>query len=161
MIVLVGFMGAGKTTVGRILAERLDTDFVDVDAQIEREQGSTIADLFASRGEDAFRSLEVDAVLRALGSGAGVVTLGGGAPTSDRVRSALSEATVVHLDVSLEEVGRRVGGDGSRPLLAGDVGALFEARQPIYDEVADVRVGTDGRTPEEIAAEVVGLVTSG
>ena len=160
MIVLVGFMGAGKTTVGRILAERLGTDFVDVDEEIERESGSSIAELFASGGEDAFRALEVEAVLRALASGAGVVALGGGALTSAEVRSALSGATVVHLDVSPAEVRRRVGDDAGRPLLAGDLQTLFESRRPLYEEAADLRMSTDGRTPEEVASELATLVSS-
>lgn len=156
MIVLVGFMGAGKSTVGRLLAERLGCAFADSDSLIEARAGAAIKDIFGRAGEDAFRALESDVVAEALMGGSGVVALGGGALGDAATRAALAEAMVVHLEVSFEEAMRRVGSDDSRPLLAADPGGLYEARRSVYAAAADVVVATDQRAPEDVAAEVAG-----
>ena len=138
-LALVGFMGAGKSTVGPQLAERLGRRFVDLDAEIERQAGLSIAKLFARRGEAHFRSLETERALGSLrASEPAVISLGGGAVTSPRIREALRErAFTVLLDVDVEEAWRRVQG-GERPLARDEAGfrALYEERRPLYDDVA-------------------------
>ena len=156
MIVLVGFMGAGKSTVGRLLAEQLGCAFADTDDLIEGRAGAPVKDIFSRAGEDAFRVLESDVVAEALLGGSGVVALGGGALGDAATRAALAEAVVVHLEVSFEEAMRRLGPDEARPLLAADPGGLYEARRSVYAAAADVVVATDDRVPEAVAAEVAG-----
>jgi shikimate kinase len=157
--VLVGPPGAGKTTVGRLAADRLGVAFRDTDADVEAETGERIADLFVTHGEAHFRALERAAVDRALAEHDGVLSLGGGAVTSSEVRAALQGHRVVHLDVGLADAVRRTGLDASRPLLAVNPRAALRAmlaeRLPLYQEVAVRTVSTDGRTPEEIVEEVL------
>lgn len=162
MIVLVGFMGAGKTTVGRLLATKLGVPFVDTDAVIEARAGMPVARIFEERDEGAFRSLETDVVQEVLTSGEGVVALGAGALADPVNRTTLQWAkAVVHLDVSFPEVLKRIGGDQSRPMLAlRDPKALFLERQDLYRSAATATVTTDGRTPEQVMtaiAEELGL----
>ena len=162
-LVLVGFMGAGKSTTGRALAARCGLPFVDCDEVIERERGPIDA-IFAEAGERGFRELEREVVVRVLDEAARsprVVALGGGAVTSDDVRRRLTGfAHVVWLDVSLEESWLRAGGDATRPL-ARDREAfarLFEQRRALYAEVATVRVASgDGAVVEAVVDEVVRL----
>ena len=159
MIVLVGFMGAGKTTVGRALAERLRLPFVDVDAAVEARAGKSIPELFERDGEAAFRRLESAATQEALRAGDAVVALGGGALGDPAVTTALEWATVVHLDASFREVMRRVGRSTNRPMLQrGDPRGLFDARRDGYERAADVTVTVDAKTPDEIADEIVALL---
>ncbi len=159
MIVLVGFMAAGKTTVGRVLATRLGLPFVDTDALIERHAGASVATVFEQGGEAAFRELERDVVAEVLAGPDAVVALGGGALGDPGTCTALEWATVVHLDVSFTEALRRSGGTGDRPMLAlGDPKALYDDRQSAYGRVADLRVATDGKTPGEVADEVAAQV---
>jgi shikimate kinase / 3-dehydroquinate synthase len=158
VIVLVGFMGAGKTTVGRSLAGLLGEPFVDTDREIERRAGASISHIFSTRGEEAFRDLERQVVAETLVSHHGVIALGGGALGDPATRSLLRSAAgekVVHLDVELEEARARVGDDLGRPLLSrGDVGQLYSTRRLVYQEVAFATVMTTGRAPEEIAREI-------
>lgn len=156
MIALVGFMGAGKSTVGKLVAARMRLPFLDTDVVIRRRAGKSIAEIFRDGDEAAFRELEREVVLQSLTGPDAVVALGGGAPAHPDIATALQGATVVHLDVSWPEVRRRVGGDVGRPLLqAKDPESLFQARRPIYESVATMTVPTDGRAPEEIAAQIV------
>jgi shikimate kinase len=158
-IVVVGPPGSGKSTVGKLLAEHLGVDFHDADADIEREQGRTISDIFATDGEPAFRAIEEETVARGLREYTGVYALGGGAVVSDRTRERLAGYPVVFLNVGMAEGVRRTGLSTARPLLAGvnlraTYKALLEARLPIYRSVATVEVNTDGRKPDDIATEV-------
>ncbi|HYP24993.1 MAG TPA: 3-dehydroquinate synthase [Actinomycetota bacterium] len=156
MIVLVGFMGAGKTTVGRALAERLRLSFVDVDAAVEARAGTSIPELFARDGEAAFRRLESEVTQELLRGPDGVVALGGGALNDPAITSALEWATVVHLDVSFGESMRRVGRSTNRPMLQReDPRALFDARRASYERAADLTVAVDRRSPREIVDEIV------
>lgn len=158
-VVLVGPPGAGKTTVGVLLAERLGVSLRDTDADVERETGQTIADLFLVEGEDHFRELEAAAVARAVAEHRGVLALGGGAVLREETRERLRGLPVVFLDVALADAVHRVGLDAARPLLAVNPRkqwrALMEARRPLYTEVARTVVDTEGRTPEEVARAVL------
>lgn len=159
MIVLAGFMGAGKTTVGRELAARLGLPFVDVDSTIEGRAGTSIAELFERDGEAAFRRIESETTLEVLRGPDAVVALGGGAVTDPAIASALEWATVVYLDVSFGEAMRRVGRAESRPMLQrGDPRALFEGRRGVYERAADVSVRVDGRRPLDVVDELVAVL---
>lgn len=156
MIVLIGFMGAGKSTIGRLLATRLGRRFTDVDAVIAAEQGLSIPALFEGYGEAGFRRIEAETVVRLLAGPDRVLSLGGGALGSAEVRAALAGHQVVLLDVEFEEAMRRVGGDGSRPMLGRpDLPELYAARQQAYRDAASVVVPVDGRTPAEVTAGVL------
>jgi shikimate kinase len=157
-VVLVGPMGAGKSSVGAELARRWEVDLRDTDADVETDAGKTVSEIFVDDGEQVFRALERRAVENALAEHTGVVALGGGAVMADETRSALAGHRVVFLDVGLADAAARVGLGGTRPLLLGNVRgqlkALLDARRPLYDEVAVVRVDTDGKTVADVADEV-------
>jgi shikimate kinase len=161
--VLVGFMGAGKSSVGKILSERLAAEFVDVDERIEEAAGKSIGEIFASSGEETFREMERAAVLDAVSAPGRVVAAGGGAFVDEENRRALKAyAPVFFLEVSVESVLERLSGDLSRPLFAGEKDAgtlreLMERRRPTY-ETADFRVTTDNRTVREIADRILSLL---
>ncbi len=161
-LVLVGPPGAGKSTVGAEVADRLQLAFHDTDAAIVQAQGRSISDIFVDDGEAAFRVLERAEVLRALGIPEVVLSLGGGAVMDAEVQAALAGHTVVFLDVSIADAAGRVGFDASRPMLVVNPRAswmrLMQARRPVYEAVATWRVDTAGRTPQEVADEVVGLL---
>ncbi len=161
-VVLTGSMGAGKTTVGRLLAERLGVGFLDTDDEIERVAGKAVSDIFVDDGEPAFRALEREAVAAALAGHEGVLALGGGAVLDEDTRRLLAGHPVVFLRVGLSDAAERVGLGVSRPLLLGNVRGrikqLLDERTPVYESVARHTVETDGRSPEEIAEEILGLM---
>ncbi|MEU9734627.1 shikimate kinase [Streptomyces sp. NPDC048002] len=154
VVVLVGPMGVGKSTVGQLLAERLGVGYRDTDDDIVADQGRTIAEIFVDEGEDAFRAIEKQAVARALASHQGVLALGGGAVLDEDTRAALAGQRVVYLSMDVEEAVRRTGLNAARPLLAVNPRKqwreLMEARRHLYEQIASVVVATDGRTPEEV-----------
>jgi shikimate kinase len=160
--VLVGFMGAGKTTAGRLLAERLGWPFLDLDDRIRRRERREIAEIFRDSGEAYFRKVETGAlaaVLRELGRKPGcVLALGGGAfaqPDNVQMLRAFG-APVVFLDASLDELRRRCEHAGERRPLFPDANLfrqLYEARREGY-MTADVRVDTTAKSPAQVAAEV-------
>jgi shikimate kinase len=162
LVVLVGPPGAGKSTVGHLLANLLGQPFRDTDADVEAAVGKSIADIFYDDGEDAFRAHERAAVARALAEHEGVLSLGGGAVLDAGTRATLAEVRVVFLDVSLADAARRTGLSAARPLLALNPRAtlqqLLAERRPHYLEVADAVVSTAGREPAEIASEIAGIV---
>ncbi len=161
-MVLVGPMGAGKTTLADLLAQRWGVAVRDTDADIVAAQGREISDIFVDDGEAAFRALEREAVARALAEHDGVLSLGGGAVLDEDTRALLADHTVVFLQVGLTDAVKRVGLGTSRPLLMGNVRsrvkALLDERTPIYASVATHTVDTDGRTPDEVADEVEALL---
>jgi shikimate kinase len=152
-------MGAGKTTVGGLVAVALGVGFQDSDAIIEARAGKPIPDIFVDDGEPHFRALERQAVADALAGHTGVLALGGGAVLADETRERLRGHTVVFLSVDLADAAHRVGLGAGRPLLAVNPRAtmkhLLELRRPLYEEVAMVTVKTDGITPEEVCATVL------
>jgi shikimate kinase len=164
VVVLVGPPGSGKTTVGGLLARRLGVDFRDTDSDIEALEGKEIADIFVDDGEERFRKLERDAVATAIREHDGVLAVGGGAVTSDETRRLLTSAQVVFLDVGLAHASSRVGLGTSRPLLLGNVRAqlkrLLDERRPLYAEIADTVVGTDGLDPAQVTELVAARVSA-
>lgn len=156
--VLIGPPGAGKSTIGALLARRWGVSFYDTDQAIEQEQGRTISDIFVEDGEATFRALERAEVIRALAATTGVVALGGGAVMDPGTQRALAGHAVVFLDVGIADAAGRVGFDSSRPLLAVNPRAtwsrMMQARRPTYEGLAAVIVDTAGRTPEQVADEV-------
>ncbi|GAA5047694.1 shikimate kinase [Streptomyces sp. SID10815] len=161
-VVLVGPMGVGKSTVGRLLADRLGTGYRDTDEDIVAERDRPISDIFVEEGEAAFRALEKQAVRRAVAEHEGVLALGGGAVLDADTRALLAAVPVVYLSMDVEEAVKRTGLNVARPLLAVNPRKqwreLMEARRHLYEEVATAVVATDGRTPEEVAQAVLDVV---
>lgn len=158
--VLIGPPGAGKSTIGRRLAQALDLPLLDTDAEIERTTGRTIPDIFGTAGEPAFRRIEEEVVADALARHDGIVSLGGGAILSERTRALLQGRTVIYLEISVAEGLRRTGTNTTRPLLAGaDPAAkyreLMRRRRPLYRQAATIRVRTDGRSPGRVVQQVL------
>ncbi|CAL9628184.1 Shikimate kinase [Streptomyces sp. enrichment culture] len=155
LLVLVGPMGVGKSTVGALLAERLGTGYRDTDEDIVAAEGRAIAEIFVDEGEAAFRAIEKAAVRRALAEHDGVLALGGGAILDEETRALLAGHRVVYLSMDVEEAVKRTGLNAARPLLAVNPRKqwreLMEARRHLYESVAVAAVPTDGRTPEEVA----------
>jgi shikimate kinase len=160
--VLVGPMGAGKSTVGRLLAQRWGVAVRDTDHDVEAAAGKSVSEIFVDDGEEAFRALEHTAVSDALARHEGVLALGGGAVLDARTRAALAGHVVVFLRVGLTDAVKRVGLGVGRPLLLGNVRSrikvLLDERQPVYDSVAMLTVDTDGRDPADVADEVARAV---
>mgnify|MGYP005988566293 CR=1 FL=1 len=161
-VVLVGPMGAGKTTVAGLLAQRWGVAVRDTDHDVEASAGREISEIFVDDGEAAFRELERKAVATALAEHDGVLALGGGAVLDPATREQLAGQTVVFLRVGLSDAVKRVGLGVGRPLLLGNVRArikaLLDERTPVYEAVATHTVTTDARSPEEVADEVVALL---
>lgn len=159
ILVLVGPPGAGKTTVGQQVAERLGVDFRDTDRDVEAVAGKRISDIFIDDGERHFRDLESAAVAAALREHDGVLSLGGGAVLSPSTRALLSGHDVVLLDVDLPAASGRIGLNRDRPVLALNPRAtlkdLLEQRMPLYHEVATKVVPTSGRTVVEVVDDVL------
>ncbi|WP_455357969.1 shikimate kinase [Streptomyces sp. SYSU K21746] len=159
LVVLVGPMGVGKSTVGELLAERLGAGYRDTDADIVAAEGRPISDIFVEEGEAYFRERERQAVRTAVEEHTGVLALGGGAILDASTRALLTGLPVVFLDVDVNEAVKRVGLNTARPLLAVNPRQqwrrLMEQRRPLYNEVARAVVATDERTPEEVAQAVL------
>jgi shikimate kinase len=159
-VVLVGFMGSGKSAVGRILARRLGYRFEDMDRRIEERAGRAIAKIFREEGEEAFRKLEREEALAVSRLAGRVVASGGGAFAETETRAILQKGAVtVWLRCDLERILSRVPADGSRPL-AGNrdiMQALLAQREPWY-RMADVAVDASAGSPREVAERIVGLI---
>ena len=160
-IVLTGFMGSGKTTVGSLVAARLGWKFLDVDDVIEAEAGITIAEIFARHGEAAFREREHAAILRLAQTDALVLALGGGAiehPATQALLLKTPGTLLVHLEVELATTLKRCGGtDQTRPVLAdrANLASRYERRLPLY-RMAHVSIRVDALTPEQVVEEILG-----
>jgi shikimate kinase len=158
-VILVGVPGAGKTTVGRLLAERLGVGFRDTDEDVAAAEGKPVPDIFVDSGEAHFRELEKAAVAAAVAEHDGVLALGGGAVLDVGTRALLGDQPTVWLQVGAAAGAKRVGMDVPRPVLLGNVrgrlATLLAERGPLYAEVARVSVDTDGREPADVADEVL------
>jgi len=158
LVVLVGPPGAGKSTVGRLLASRFGTTFRDTDLDVEKTAGKRVADIFLEQGEAEFRAFEEAAVEAALREHDGVLAVGGGAILNAHTRELLRDQRVVYLEVDLADATRRVGFNRDRPLLLDNpraqMHALMQARRPLYEEVATIVVVSTGKTVAAVAAEV-------
>lgn len=163
-VILVGFMGAGKTTVGRALARRLHREHHDLDDLIVASAGQSIPEIFAARGEDGFRRLEHDTLATALDID-GILSTGGGTPmqAANFVLLKQHPTPVVLLEASPETILRRIGGDANRPLVQrlGSSGLveLQAQRDPRYHELADLVIATDDLTPDAIVAQICTWLT--
>jgi shikimate kinase len=158
--VLVGLPGSGKSTIGRRLAKALGVTLLDTDAAIEQTTGRSIAEVFANDGEQEFRRIEEEVVRAALAQHDGVLSLGGGAVTTEGVRDALTGHTVIYLEITAAEGVRRTSGSTVRPLLAGSDRAekfrqLMSQRVPLYRSVATMRVNTNRRNPGAVVRHIV------
>lgn len=155
-IFLIGFMGSGKSTIGSELCARLHADFADTDAYIEEMQGRLIKDIFAVEGEAYFRDLETRAIQEVSGT---VVSTGGGIVERKENITAMKErGKIVYLHASFPEISRRLAGDETRPLWKQDEQEkekLFNRRQPLYEEAADLTVKTDGKDVEQIVSDII------
>jgi shikimate kinase len=164
-VVLVGTMGAGKTTVGRRLAAAWGLPFRDSDEDVEATEGRSVSDIFVDSGEAHFRALERAAVAQALSTHGGVLALGGGAVLDTSTRALLEGHRVVFLRVGLSDAANRVGLGVSRPLLLGNVRGrikqLIDERTPVYESVATHVVDTDGVDVDGVVAQVRALVEDG
>lgn len=165
-VIIIGFMGSGKSAAGKQLATRLGWKFVDADQQLESEMGMTISEAFVSEGEGYFRELEERLVMELIEAASrsdegSVISLGGGAVTSGKVRGRLArEQLVILLDEDVETAFARAG-DGSRPLAADAAGfrQLYEQRTYLYRQVAGHVVDTRGKDVEAVSAEMENIVT--
>jgi shikimate kinase len=161
-LILVGLPGAGKTTVGRLVAEALGAPFVDVDATIVRKMQMPVASIFGAHGEAFFRKMEREAMAAALAGPPSVLSPGGGwVVQPGQLEAARPRAYLVYLKALLATIAKRTGGDESRPLLAGEdplevLRTLLKEREPYYQQ-ADAEVKSDLHTPEQVAEEIVAL----
>ena len=161
-IILIGFMGSGKTSVGNYIADGYAYKQIDTDAYIENKYGMKISDIFAGQGEAAFRQMETDTLKELLHIGDNcLISVGGGLPVKPENRKLLHElGYIVYLKAEVDTLVKRLEGDTERPLLQGTdlrtrVTSLMDARKDIYEELADLIVNTDEKNLGEIAKEIM------
>ena len=160
-IILIGPPGAGKSSIGKNLAKKLEQPFCDTDQLIEEQSGKSIAEIFIDSGEAQFREIEKAVVLQVLQDRTGVIALGGGSVLDDDVQAKLQRMSdVVFLDVSISNAAPRVGFNRDRPLLVGNPRqqwiALMEKRRPIYEKLAKITISTDNKKVNEVVSELIG-----
>jgi len=161
VLILTGFMGSGKSSVGKIVADRIGCRFIDLDAEIVAVAGCSINDIFAGESEQGFRIRESSQLEKALSTGERcVVATGGGVVIASANRTLMHRwGTVINLKVTLGQVMARLKGNSDRPLLAGEdaakrAEALMSEREQFYAD-ADIRIDTDGKSVEDVAAEIL------
>ena len=160
MITLTGFMGSGKTTVGKVLADFLGCPFMDLDDLVVKKAGKSIPDIFAQDGEPAFRELEAQVLRKTVAKYAestAVLALGGGAILAPASASLLHEKTVcIYLRATLDTLLARLAGEtAGRPLADASLADRLASREPIYEKTAHVIIDTDGLSPDEVADEII------
>ena len=160
MITLTGFMGSGKTTVGKVLADFLGCPFMDLDDLVVKKAGKSIPDIFAQDGEPAFRELEAQVLRKTVAKYAestAVLALGGGAVLAPASAALLREKTVcIYLRATLDTLLARLAGEtAGRPLADASLADRLASREPIYEETAHVIIDTDGLSPDEVADEII------
>lgn len=160
-IILIGPPGAGKSSIGKNLAKKLEQPFCDTDQLIEEQTGKSIAEIFIDSGEAQFREIEKAVVLQVLQDRTGVIALGGGSVLDEDVQAKLQRMSgVVFLDVSISNAAPRVGFNRDRPLLVGNPRqqwiALMEKRRPIYEKLAKITISTDNKKVNEVVSELMG-----
>lgn len=160
-IILIGFMGCGKSSVGIKLSYRLRRPMIDTDKLIEKDEGRTISEIFETDGEDYFRNLETECIKRLTGTvNNHIISVGGGLPIREENHALLKKlGTVVYLRAKVETIYERVKHDTTRPLLQGDspqqkIRTLMEKRAPIYEKAADVIIDVDGKDFDAIMDEI-------
>jgi len=160
-LILIGPMGSGKTTIGKMIAARLGLPFRDTDHVIEEDSGRSVSEIFLEDGEDAFRALEKSVLRRELLSDDTVLALGGGAPMSLDAQSALRAiaSPVIYFDISLSAVAPRIGFNRDRPLLLnnprGQWELLMQERRPVYESIADTVIDVNGKSEKDIVEEIL------
>ena len=160
LITLTGFMGSGKTTVGRLVADSLGCPFLDLDQLIEKKAGRSIPAIFAADGEKGFRRLEkqvLEQTVKKYAETTAILSLGGGSVTLPGAVDLLQEKTLcIYLEASLETLLSRLEGQtGERPMASEDLPALLAAREPLYRQAAHITLPADGLTPEELTDEII------
>jgi shikimate kinase len=162
--ILIGPPGAGKSTVGPLVADLLGAEFLDTDSVVEEMAGKPVSDIFVSDGEAVFRELERTAVARTVATHPGILALGGGAVMDPGTRELLAGQRMVYLETGFAAAAHRAGLDAPRPLLIGNPRArmreLLAERLPVYEGLAWVTVATDDRAPQDIADEIAATVTA-
>ena len=160
-LILIGFMGAGKTTIGKGYARKYYRRFVDTDELIARKAGMSIPEIFETKGEEVFRQLETEVLEELLAENSqAVISVGGGLPLREENRRLLNRlGTVIYLDITGDEVWRRLAGTTGRPLLEGGnarakIEELLSYRRPIYEQAADRIISVTDKTPEEVIDEL-------
>ena len=160
MITLTGFMGSGKTTVGKVLADFLGCPFMDLDDLVVKKAGKSIPDIFAQDGEPAFRELEAQILRKTVAKYAestAILALGGGAVLAPASAALLHEKTVcIYLRAALDTLLERLAGEtAGRPLADDSLAERLASREPIYEKTAHVIIDTDGLSPDEVADEII------
>ncbi len=167
-IILVGFMGSGKSTTGQILAETTGYKFIDLDAKIEKEEKMQIKDIFSSKGEKRFREMETEALKAAVEQEKVIISCGGGIILNEENRQVINKSgTTIFLNGEIKTMMKRVGKGESRPVLKkifsskapeeeyGAFGQILTERMPYYKEVEDIEIIIEGKTPHDIAYEII------
>lgn len=159
-ITLIGFMGSGKTTVGKLLASILAYNFIDTDDLIENKEAISISEIFKTRGEEHFRELESSTLSHVINLKDTVISTGGGIVTIDRNMEILKDANVIYLEATPRQIYNNIKHDRSRPLLEGDdmyskINEILDTRRSLYEDAADYIIEVDGKTPEEIASLIL------
>ncbi len=159
--ILIGYMGSGKSTIGKKAAKAFDYRFVDTDVCIEEQEGCTISELFAKKGEAYFRNCETELIKRLLSEPKGmVIATGGGLPVRPENAAVLKQlGTIVYLKTEPETLVRRLSGDTKRPLLSdgdlrGKIKSMLETRGPIYEAAADLCIATDSMSFYEMIGAI-------
>lgn len=163
-IVLIGFMGTGKTSIGRILAKRLDRPLIDTDAQIEQDQGKKISEIFAEVGEEGFRKIEQETIEKVSCREGVIISTGGGSVLRKaNVKALRRNGIVIALTASPEVILERVSRKKTRPLLERPdrdvfVRNLMEERKPFYHEAAHLIIDTSGNALHEVTRKIIGYL---